>query len=276
MLNFTLNFSTFPMHLPDLCTQTLALVQEVAIFISNELGKVEEIEVKAEQFNNLVSYVDKTSEQKLITGLSEILPGSVFLAEEQTTEQAQGEWRWIIDPLDGTTNFLHQLPCFAISVGLEHHGEMVLGVVHEISRNESFYGWKNGGAYLNGKRIQVSQRNGLKEALISTGFPYHDFSRIEAYQKVSEYLMRNTRGIRRWGAAAVDLAYVACGRYDLFFEYHLQPWDVAAGGLLILEAGGQVGDFQGGKEKCWTGEEMLAGSPQVMAEIKGVFEKHFG
>lgn len=264
------------MNLSNLCTQTLSLVQNVAQFVAAELGKVEEIEVKAEQFNNLVSYVDKTSEQKLIAGLSKILPDSVFLAEEQTTIQAQGEWRWIIDPLDGTTNFLHQLPCFAISVGLEYQGAMVLGVVHEITRNESFYAWKNGGAYLNGKRIQVSQRKGLKEALIATGFPYHDFSRIEAYQKVSEFLMRNTRGIRRWGAAAVDLAYVACGRYDLFFEYHLQPWDVAAGGLIILEAGGEVSDFQGGKDKCWTGEEMLAGAPQVMAEVKGIFEESFG
>ncbi|HOY19619.1 MAG TPA: inositol monophosphatase family protein, partial [Haliscomenobacter sp.] len=183
------------MDLSKLCAQTLSLVQEVAVFIANELGRVESIEVKAEQFNNLVSYVDKTSEQKLIAGLRDLLPGSVFLAEEQTSAQETGEWRWIVDPLDGTTNFLHQLPCFAISVGLEHQGEMVLGVVHEVTRKESFYGWKNGGAYLNGKRIQVSQRNGLREALVSTGFPYHDFGRIEAYQKVSEYLMRNTRGI---------------------------------------------------------------------------------
>lgn len=135
-------------------------------------GRVQSIEVKAEQFNNLVSYVDKTSEQKLIAGLRDLLPGSVFLAEEQTWAQETGEWRWIVDPLDSTTNFLHQLPCFAISVGLEHHGEMVLGVVHEVTRKESFYGWKNGGAYLNGKRIQVSL-NGMDcaEALVSTGFP---------------------------------------------------------------------------------------------------------
>lgn len=263
------------MDLSKCCTQTLALVQEVSQFIAAELGKVEEIEVKAEQFNNLVSYVDKTSEQKLIAGLSKILPGSVFLAEEQTTEQRHGEWRWVIDPLDGTTNFLHQLPCFAISVGLEHQGQMVMGVVHEVTRKESFYAWKDGGAYLNGKSIQVSQRRGLKEALIATGFPYHDFSRIEAYQKVSEFLMRNTRGIRRWGAAAIDLAYVACGRYDLFFEYHLQPWDVAAGGLLILEAGGKVGDFQGSQEKCWTGQEMLAGAPQVIEEVQQMFKEYF-
>lgn len=264
------------MELSSLCTQALALVQEVAQFIAQEVGKVEAVEVKAEQFNNLVSYVDKTSEQKLIAGLGALLPGSVFLAEEGTAAQETGEWRWVIDPLDGTTNFLHQLPCFAISVGLEHHGVMVLGIVHEVSRNESFYAWKDGGAYLNGRRIQVSQRDGLREALVSTGFPYHDFSRIEAYQKVSEYLMRHTRGIRRWGAAAVDLAYVACGRYDFFFEYHLQPWDVAAGGLLIQEAGGVVGDFQGTQEKCWSGAEMLAGSPQAIAEVSEIFKNHFG
>jgi myo-inositol-1(or 4)-monophosphatase len=263
------------MDLSNLCTQTLTLVQEVAVFIAKELGQVEEIEVKAEQFNNLVSYVDKSSEQKLIEGLSRLLPEAVFLAEENTRAQASGDWRWIIDPLDGTTNFLHQLPCFAISVGLEHQGEMVLGVVHEISRSESFYAWKNGGAYLNGKRIQVSQRAGLREALIATGFPYHDFTRLEAYQKTNEHLMRHTRGIRRWGAAAVDLAYVACGRYDLFFEYHLQPWDVAAGGLLVLEAGGRVQDFQGMQEKCWTGAEMLAGAPQVLKEVEVLFQQNF-
>jgi myo-inositol-1(or 4)-monophosphatase len=140
--------------------------------------------------------------------------------------------------------------------------------------HETFWAWKGGGAFLNGQPVQVSERQGLNQALIATGFPYNDFSRIGPYLQVMEYFMRNTRGIRRWGAAAIDLAYVACGRYDLFFEYSLHPWDVAAGGLLITEAGGRFTDFQAG-QGAWLGKEVLASSAQLHTEglkiINGAF-----
>jgi myo-inositol-1(or 4)-monophosphatase len=267
--------STLPNErLPLLCEQTVALVQATAQFIQGELGRVEMIEVKGERFNNLVSYVDQNSEKRLVTGLRELLPEAVFLTEEATTAAESGEWCWVIDPLDGTTNFLHQLPCFAISVALTHRGESVLGVVHNVSMQETFWAWKGGGAFLNGQPILVSERQGLNQALISTGFPYTDFTQLGPYLQVMEHFMRNTRGIRRWGAAAVDLAYVACGRYDLFFEYSLHPWDVAAGGLLITEAGGRFTDFQAGQE-AWLGKEVLASSAQVYSEGLKIINRAF-
>ncbi len=261
-------------RLPQLCEQTVVLVQATAQFIQSELGQVKMIEIKGERFNNLVSYVDQNSEKRLVAGLQALLPEAVFLTEEATTAAESGEWCWVVDPLDGTTNFLHQLPCFAISVALTYRGESVLGVVHNVSMRETFWTWKGGGSFLNGQPIQVSERKGLNQALISTGFPYTDFSQIGPYFQVMEHFMRNTRGIRRWGAAAIDLAYVACGRYDLFFEYSLHPWDVAAGGLLITEAGGCFTDFQAG-HGAWSGKEVLASSAQLYTEglkiINGAF-----
>ncbi|MCB9082565.1 MAG: inositol monophosphatase, partial [Lewinellaceae bacterium] len=209
--------------LEELCHQTVMLVEQVGEFITGQLGQVEQGQIETKSLNSLVSYVDTTAEQKLIAGLQAILPQAVFRTEEETIAPAEGEWCWIIDPLDGTTNFLHQLPCFAISVALAKGQQVVLGVVQEINRRETFWAWKAGGAFCNGRPIHVSTTNTLAESLVSTGFPYYDFSRLPAYLEALTYLMQHTRGIRRWGAAAVDLAYVACGRYDAFFEYALNP-----------------------------------------------------
>lgn len=247
------------------CQAVQEVVRRTAIFLAEELGRVGEAAIEHKALNNLVSYVDQQAEQRLTRGLQEILPTAVFLTEEATIAASSGEWRWIIDPLDGTTNFLHQLPCFAISVALEHHGQVVLGVVHEVSRQETFYAWRNGGAYLNGRPIKVSNRPVLAQSLVATGFPYYVFDRLPAYLEVFSWMVQHTRGVRRWGAAAVDLAYVAAGRYDLFFEFHLQPWDVAAGLLLVEEAGGLCTDFNGAAT-AYTAREVLAGNPQVHAE----------
>ncbi|MBI1226191.1 MAG: inositol monophosphatase [Bacteroidetes bacterium] len=249
-----------------LCQKTCSLVTAVADFIRGEVGKVgaEKIEVKA--LNSLVSYVDKTAERRLVAGLSELLPSSTFLTEEGTVEQAAGEFQWIIDPLDGTTNFLHQLPYFAVSVALRQQEEIVLGIVYEVNHHECYYAWKNGGAWLNGLRIQTSTTDSLADSLVATGFPYREFETMEAYMKTLRYLMANTRGLRRYGAAAVDLAYVACGRFDSFFEYGLAAWDVAAGVLLVQEAGGRVSDFDGGDDYVFGGR-LLAAAPGVFDEM---------
>jgi len=250
------------------------IVEKVGEFIREELGKVSNNEIEKKSYNSLVSYVDKTAEEKLVKGLQGILPGATFLTEEETISAEEGEYRWIIDPLDGTTNFLHQLPHFAISVALQHKDQMILGIVYDVTKQESFYAWKNGGAYLNGKKIQVSSTTDMKDALISTGFPYYDFGGLDACLSTLRTFMTESRGIRRYGAAALDLVYVAAGRYDAFYEYSLHPWDVAAGALIIQEAGGQVVDFKGGDDYLF-GSEIIAGAPgtfdKVVAIVKGAY-----
>ena len=249
-----------------LCQQTCTLVTSVADFIRGEVGKVgvEKIEVKS--LNSLVSYVDKTAERQLVAGLNELLPGSTFLTEEETVEQAAGEFQWIIDPLDGTTNFLHQLPCFAVSVALRQQEEIVLGIVYEVNRLECFSAWKGGGAWLNGQPIHAAATASLADSLVATGFPYRDFGTMHRYIEILQELMKSTRGLRRYGAAAVDLAYVACGRFDSFFEYGLAAWDVAAGVLIVQEAGGKVSDFDGGDNYVFGGK-LLAAAPGVFDQM---------
>ncbi len=252
--------------LEQFCCDTRKMVGETAEFIANELGKVRQSDIEVKALNSLVSYVDKTAEERLVEGLGKLIPGAVFLTEEETVSSQSGEYQWIIDPLDGTTNFLHQVPCFAVSVALRHRETTILGVVQEVNRKECFYAWREGGAFLNGEKIQVSPTRLLKNSLIATGFPYYDFDKLAPYLKVLEYFMLNTRGIRRMGAAAVDLAYVACGRFDTFFEYGLNAWDVAAGALIVQEAGGRVFDFNGGGNYLF-GRELIASNPFLSEEV---------
>ncbi len=256
------------------CLKACEVVKSTGAFIQKELGQVNigAIEVKA--LNSLVSYVDKEAEKQLVAGLSGLLPEAAFLTEEETIEQKAGDYRWIIDPLDGTTNFLHQIPFFCVSVGLEHKGELIMGIIYEPNRQECFYGWKDGGAYLNGTPISVSSNNQLSESLIATGFPYYDYGPMKAYLGALEHFMQSTRGIRRLGAAALDLAYVACGRFDAFYEYSLNPWDVAAGAFLVKEAGGRVTDFSGGDDFLH-GKQLIATSDGIAEAFQKVIKEAF-
>lgn len=222
----------------------------------------EKVEVKG--LNDLVSYVDKRAEQRIVNELNSHF-GAGFIAEEGTQPDTQ-DYNWIIDPLDGTTNFVHGIPCFAVSIALEYKGEVILGVVYEINRDECFYATKDGGSYLNSKTIRVSSTKKVNDSLIATGFPIYNFTRMEGYLKTIEYMMRNTRGVRRMGAAAVDLCYVACGRFDAYFEYNLNPWDVAAGALIVKEAGGTVTDFKNGNNWLF-GREVIASNTLTHAEF---------
>ena len=260
--------------LKNTCRLCIQIVGETGDFIRNELGKVKPGIVETKSLNSLVSYVDQQAEKQLVSRLSEILPGSVFFTEENTVARAAGKYRWVIDPLDGTTNFLHGLPCFAVSVALQEDEKTILGLVLEVSRDECFYAWKGGGAFCNGHPIKASQNVRLADSLIATGFPYYDFSRKEAYFQAFEQLMRSTRGIRRFGAAAVDLAYVACGRFDAFFEYSLQPWDIAAGLILVEEAGGKCSDFCGADD-TFSGKEIIAGNAFVYPEFLKIIKSSF-
>ena len=257
-----------------LCREAQRIIIHTAEFIQGELGKVNDKHIETKSLNSLVSYVDKEAEKQLVEGLTELLPESVFITEEDTTADQEGEWQWIIDPLDGTTNFLHQIPVFCISVALRYEGELILGVIYEINRKECFYGWKGGGVFLNQTQVRVRANDELSESLLATGFPYYDYERTDAYLKCLKYFMQNTRGLRRMGAAAVDLAYVACGRFDGFFEYSLQAWDVAAGAFLIQEAGGIITDFKGGDNYLF-GKETIAASPKIHAAMLAVIKEAF-
>ncbi|MEZ5008247.1 MAG: inositol monophosphatase family protein [Chitinophagales bacterium] len=231
-------------------------------------------EVSLKSLNNLVTEVDKNIEKFLVTGLRNILPPSTFLTEEQTVATSHGEYQWIIDPIDGTTNFVHGVPAYAISLALRHNEEIVFGIVHEINRNEQFWAIKGEGAFLNDTKINVTDTHKLENSLIATGFPYDEFDREEAYWKALRSFTHQTRGIRRLGSAAVDLCYVACGRFDCFFEYSLNPWDVAGGALVVQEAGGQVTDFSGNSNWLF-GKEIVASNKHLHQASLDIITKYF-
>ncbi len=262
------------LNLQDLCAKSRKVVLEAGAFIASQVGEVATAAVEEKDLNSLVSYVDKETEKLLIDGLSKLIPSSVFFTEEETVERQEGEWRWIIDPLDGTTNFLHQLPVFSVSVALQHHEETVIGIVYEVNRDECFYAWKDGGAWMNDHPISVSPTSKLSASLLATGFPYYDYDRMKAYLEVLTFFMQHTRGLRRLGSAAVDLAYVACGRFEGFYEYSLNAWDVAAGVLLVQEAGGKVTDFKGGGDYLF-GRELISSNEKLHEDLLRVIQQHF-
>ncbi len=262
------------MNLEQMTKDTCHLVKEVGAFIQTEASHFSNDKVEVKSFNQLVSYVDKTAEERLVEGLKKTFPAAGFITEEETIASEQKEYMWVIDPLDGTTNFIHQLPVYSISIGLLHHNKPIVGVVFEPNRNELFYGWKDGGAYLNGKKISVRKNTVLMDSLMATGFPYYDFGLIDLYLETLKEIIRTTRGMRRMGSAAVDLAYVACGRFDGFFEYGLNPWDIAGGILLINEAGGKVTSFDG-SDNALFGGEIIAASEAIYPAFSEVIRRGF-
>lgn len=262
------------LNLSELCRDVCQLARQVGTFIKTEQSKFSSNSIEIKGKNDFVSYVDKTAEKQLVECLSVLLPESGFIAEEGTSTKKGDVYNWIIDPLDGTTNFIHGLPCFAISIALTRNDELILGIIYEINLDECFYGWEGSKAYLNGNEIHVSKANTLANSLIATGFPYYDYSRINEYMKLFNYFMKETQGIRRLGSAATDLAYVACGRFEGFYEYSLQPWDVAAGAFIVQQAGGKVTDFSGGTNFVF-GKEIVAGNAFVFDEFLGTIKSYF-
>lgn len=260
--------------LKTLCEKVTQLTASVGEFILNERNRFSIADIEQKGHNDLVSYVDKEAERRIVEQLTRLFPEAGFLTEENTVSTRAERYNWIIDPLDGTTNYVHGLPCFCISIALMDREEEILGVVHELNLGECFYAWKDGGAYLNGEVIRVSEVQDLANSLLATGFPYHDYSRMKPYMEVFDYCMRNTHGLRRLGSAAADLAYVACGRFEAFYEYGLNAWDLAAGSLLVKEAGGSVGDFRGGKNYLY-GKEIIAANRQVYPEFLQVLQNFF-
>jgi myo-inositol-1(or 4)-monophosphatase len=256
-----------------LLQDVIVLIKETGEFIRQESRKFDHSKIEYKGKNDLVSYVDKEAEKRLVKGLSEILPGSGFVAEEGTSTHRSDIYNWIIDPLDGTTNFTHGLPVYAVSVALVKRGVLTLGVVYEINRDECFHAIKDQGAFLNHSPIKVSETKTLEKALLATGFPYYNFDQMQQYLTIINEFMQTTHGLRRMGSAAVDLVYTACGRFEGFFEYNLNAWDVAAGALIVQEAGGKVTDFSGGSNFLF-GKELIAAN-SIHQEMMGVIKKHW-
>ncbi len=263
-------------QLSEICTQVKTLVREVGVFIKAESKTFDTSKIDYKEFNNLVSYVDKGAEEKLVKGLKRILPDADFIAEEGTAKREDKAYTWVIDPLDGTTNFSHGLPIYSISIALYHNEKPLVGVVLEINKNELFSAYKGGGAYMNDKKISVSEIDTLEKSLVATGFPYYMFDNLDAYFDILKVFMQKTHGLRRLGSAAVDLCYVACGRFESYFEFNLNAYDVGGGALIVQEAGGVVSNFCGGDDNWSNGKEIVASGQvheKMIEVIKPLWDK---
>lgn len=239
------------------------------------VDRIDTLNISQKSLNDFVSEVDRLAEQEIINTIRKAYPNHGILAEESGEQGAQDETCWIIDPLDGTTNFLHQFPQFSVSIGVRHKNQVEQAVVYDPMRQEMFSASKGSGSQLNGRRIRVSKAISLDSGLLGTGFPYRDFSLLENYINIFRDLMQNTAGIRRAGSAALDLAYVAAGRLDGFWEFALKPWDMAAGSLLIQEAGGMVSDLQGGNDYLNSGH-IVAGNLKTHRALLEKVQQYLG
>lgn len=248
------------MKLELICEQVVTEAKKAGSFAMEQRANfnINKVEVKGK--HNFVSYVDRTCEAMLVDGLSKIVPQAGFIAEEGTGKPNKGGLNWVVDPLDGTTNYIHGISPFAVSIALMDDQKLLLGVVYEANLKECFWATADSQAYLNGAPIKVSETGKVNDALVATGFPYYDYSRINPFFQTMEYFMRNSHGLRRLGSAATDLVYVACGRFDAFYEYGLSPWDVAAGALIVERAGGRVCDFKRGNDFIFGGEIIATNS----------------
>ena len=259
-----MEFSTI--ELTHISNAVTLVAREAGEFIRQERKGFSSIKVEKKGLNDFVSYVDKGAEKIIVARLRSLLPQAGFITEEGTEKTDDNPLKWVIDPLDGTTNFIHGMPFFAVSIALLMNEEPLIGVVYEINQDEMFMAVKDGGAFLNGAAIQVSEAKTVADSLLGTGFPYYDYHLLDEYLALFKHLMKHSHGIRRPGSAATDLAYVACGRFDGFYEYSLSPWDVAAGVLLVREAGGIVTDFQGKDEAIFC-KQIIATNPYVHTEF---------
>ncbi|MBK8517203.1 MAG: inositol monophosphatase [Saprospiraceae bacterium] len=258
-------------ELRELVSEARTVIHDSALFIKSNVNKVTSEQVIEKGVNSLVSYVDQQSESILIAGLSKILPDAGFITEEEMVEQSQKKYTWIIDPLDGTTNFLHAAPYFSVSVALHDGDKVIAGIVHEVTHDEVFFASTGNGAFLNKKSISVTNRPAFYDVLIGTGFPYKTEHLSDGHFDALRNVLNKTRGIRRFGSAALDLCYVACGRFGAFYEKALNSYDIAAGALIVLEAGGMISDFRGGNDWLFEGE-ILATAPQFRKEMLDILE----
>jgi len=260
-------------------TQTLHPMLNIAVKAARAAGAlinrasldIEKLQVQTKSTNDFVTEVDQAAEQAIIETILQAYPGHGILAEESGRAMGakDSEFVWIIDPLDGTTNFIHGFPVYSVSIALAHRGVVQQAVVYDPTRNDLFVASRGRGAYLNERRLRVSKRTRLAECLIGTGFPFRKGDNFKRYMKMMEELMPQCAGLRRPGSAALDLCYVAAGYYDGFFETGLNPWDVAAGSLIITEAGGLVGNFTGEADFLFQ-RELVCGNPKIYGQLVGI------
>ena len=243
-------------------------------YLLNNLGKVSKKDITLKQASDFVTRVDRRSEEIILNTIKKDFPDHMFLTEESVHDSDTEHYRWIIDPLDGTTNYIHRYPVFSVSIALQCRGEIILGVIYEPLSDELFSTEKRKGAFCNKQRIRVSARGAFRDCLITTGFPFRSKKMIDPYLKLFKNVFLKVSDLRRAGSAAMDLANLSCGRCDAFFEIGLSPWDIAAGAILIKEAGGIVTDFDGGPAFLQSGN-IVAGNPmthkELLREVKKVF-----
>ena len=247
--------------------------RRAATIINRASLNLERLQIDRKQHNDFVTEVDKAAEEAIIETLSEAYPNHGFLAEESGELLNNSDHIWIIDPLDGTTNFIHGFPQYAISIALSVNGVLQQAVIYDPNRDELFSASKGAGAYVDRRRLRVASQIKLENALIGTGFPYRQDQDVDQYLKIFAEMTRQCAGLRRPGAASLDLAYVAAGRYDGFFESELKPWDMAAGALIITDAGGLVGNYRG-EEGFLESGEIMAGNPRIFAQMAQVLGKY--
>lgn len=259
------------LNLENLKQQTIRVAEQAAAFILNESKAFRSSSIEYKDVNNVVSYVDKEAEKLIVNGLNEIGLSAGFITEEETASTQDKEGlNWIIDPLDGTANFIHGLPHYSVSIALAKGKDVLIGVVVHVVSGDVYHASKGNGAFKNKLKLTVSQNDELGKSLLATGFPYYKFEEMSKYLKILESLMQKTHGLRRFGSAALDLAYVAEGCYDGFFEYNLNSYDMAAGVLLVQEAGGKVTDFKGENEYLFNGDVVAGNAHQrnILMEIQ--------
>lgn len=261
---------TNSLPLQHMCEQVMALVRPVGDYMRTQRRSFGDVTISKKGIRDFVTEVDMRSEKQLVAGLQEILPEAGFVTEENTIEKVDLYYKWIIDPLDGTMNYVHGIPIYSISIALQQGNEFVLGVVYEVANDEMFYTWKGAPSFCNGQAIQVSGCATLQDALIATGFPYiRNEERTRGIAETLKYFLDNGRDIRRLGTAATDLCYVACGRQDVYYEGFLNIWDIAAGILILKNAGGVAVDFTGAEH--YTQGRIVGTNPALLsAVLKGL------
>ena len=257
------------MDIQNLTTQVVELTRETGAYLLKERAAFDAHTIEEKSAHNLVTTVDKGSEERLVAGLSKLLPESGFIAEEGTATHKGEVYNWIVDPIDGTTNFVHNLPTYSISIALKRNETTILGVIYVPVTNEMFYSWEGAPAYCNGKEIHVSSTTKVETSLMATGFPYATYPKLDNLMQLYKWFLIHSRGVRRFGSAAIDLAYVAAGKFEGFYEWGLSPWDVAAGAFLVQQAGGKVTDFNN-REDYINGNGILATNAHTHSELHSI------
>ncbi len=257
-------------ELQQICMRAIPVLKRTGNFIAKSRRHLQQNQIELKGVRDMVTEIDKQAEMRLVKSLKKILPEAGFITEEKTTDQTRFNYNWVIDPLDGTTNFVFGIPICAVSVALMQGDTILIGMVYEISMGEMFYTWKGAPSYCNGEVIRVSKQRDFSRALVATGFPYTRTKRIPGIARSIAYFLEHCQDIRRFGSAATDLCYVACGRLDIYYEGYLQLWDIAAGILIVKNAGGAVTNLKGEEE--YAESNIIACNPHLLKRaLQGIF-----